>query len=257
MLSWWCRTRLTTSYAAASTSYVHFGHSHSTPSICTLVHAFISSPANYWNFKRRSGRRCFGCCSTSASGTTCCSTAHHRRPMEHITPILRDILHWLPMWITFKITFMAFNSISGTRPVTSWTSVFHFTRLWGTPCTALLPMATWKSDLEVSVYPYPPLEIIWLISWEISSQLHDQCTLRCVIAALGMPMNDKNRRSVSHQYIDAGRVHGSQWSAAGRHSTEKKVWHQGRNPWGTPHTMEQGDEEVDRLIDCFTAHQHI
>jgi len=45
-----------------------------------------------------------------------------------------------------------------------------------------------------------------------------------------MPMDDKNRVSMSHQHIDAGRVHASQRSAAGRRSTEGKVWHPGRNP---------------------------
>ena len=38
---------------------------------------------------------------------------------EHITPVLRDILHWLPVqeWISFKIAVLAFNCIRETGPV--------------------------------------------------------------------------------------------------------------------------------------------
>jgi len=42
-----------------------------------------------------------------------------------------------------------------------------------------------------------------------SAQRHDLCTLRCVIVAPCMPLDDRNHRSVSHQHIYAGRVHGS------------------------------------------------
>ena len=38
---------------------------------------------------------------------------------EHITPVLRDLLHWLPVQqrIIFKIAVLAFNCIRGTGPV--------------------------------------------------------------------------------------------------------------------------------------------
>jgi len=36
------------------------------------------------------------------------------------------------------------------------------------------------------------------------TQRHDQCTFRCVIAAPGMLMDDRNRRSVSNQHSDTG-----------------------------------------------------
>ena len=37
---------------------------------------------------------------------------------EHITPVLRDVPHWLPVSkrIIFKITVLAFNCIRGTGP---------------------------------------------------------------------------------------------------------------------------------------------
>ena len=37
---------------------------------------------------------------------------------EHITPVLRDVLHWLPVSqrIIFKIAVLAFNCIRGTGP---------------------------------------------------------------------------------------------------------------------------------------------
>jgi len=38
---------------------------------------------------------------------------------EHITPVLRDILHWLPVTarIQFKIAALTFNCVRGTGPV--------------------------------------------------------------------------------------------------------------------------------------------
>jgi len=44
----------------------------------------------------------------------------------------------------------------------------------------------------------------------VSTQQHGQCKLRCVFAAPGMLMEDRNHRSVRHQHTDAGRVCGSQ-----------------------------------------------
>jgi len=35
------------------------------------------------------------------------------------------------------------------------------------------------------------------------TEQHDQCTLGCAIAAPGMLMDDRNRRSVSHQHTDS------------------------------------------------------
>jgi len=38
---------------------------------------------------------------------------------EHITPVLRDILHWLPVTarIQFKIAALTFDCVRGTSPV--------------------------------------------------------------------------------------------------------------------------------------------
>ena len=37
---------------------------------------------------------------------------------EHVTPVLRDVLHWLPVSqrITFKFAVLEFNCIRGTGP---------------------------------------------------------------------------------------------------------------------------------------------
>jgi len=91
---------------------------------------------------------------------------------------------------------------------------------------------TWHSDRKWPITHGRKASSLHLVGGDLnaSTQQHDRCTLRCVIVASCMPLNDRSHRSVSHQHINAGRVNGSQWSAAGRRSTEGKVWHQGRSP---------------------------
>ena len=85
--------------------------------ICTLVHAFISSRVDYCNAVLDG---------TAAGVVRRLQMVLHAaarlitgvRWTEHITPILRDTLHWLPVQqrITYKIALMAFNCIRGTCP---------------------------------------------------------------------------------------------------------------------------------------------
>ena len=45
---------------------------------------------------------------------------------EHITPVLHDVLHWLPVpqRIQFKTTALAFDRVRGTSP-SYFSNVFH------------------------------------------------------------------------------------------------------------------------------------
>ena len=72
--------------------------------MCTLVHAFISSRVDYCNAVMDGAaagvvRRLQMVLHAAARLIT------GARRMEHITPILRDTLHWLPVWqrIKYKI----------------------------------------------------------------------------------------------------------------------------------------------------------
>ncbi len=86
-------------------------------STSTLVHAFISSRIDY--------------CNSLLFGTTdrvkhklqsilnaSARLIHHRTLHDHITPVLRDDLHWLPVEhrITFKIAMHVFNCLHGQAP---------------------------------------------------------------------------------------------------------------------------------------------
>ena len=85
--------------------------------MCTLVHAFISSRVNY--------------CNAVLDGAAAGVVRRHQTVlhaaarlitgacwMEHITLILCDTLHWLPVRqrIKYKIALMAFNCLRGTCP---------------------------------------------------------------------------------------------------------------------------------------------
>ena len=85
--------------------------------MCTLAHAFISSRVDYCNAVLDGAaagvvRRLQMVLHAAARLIT------GARRMEHITPILRDTLHWLPVRqrIKYKIALMAFNCIRGTCP---------------------------------------------------------------------------------------------------------------------------------------------
>lgn len=86
-------------------------------SMCTLVHAFINSRVDYCNAVLYGAtdeviRRLQMVLNAAARLITGTSRT------AHITPILRDILHWLPVQqrITYKIALMAFNCVRGTCP---------------------------------------------------------------------------------------------------------------------------------------------
>jgi len=99
---------------------------------------------------------------------------------EHITPILRDTLHWLRVSqeITYKITLMAFNCIHRTHPA-------YFIDVYNpvdtvAGCTILCsaahadvivpPTHTKKHVLEVSMYPDPSLGVKSVKSETLTSQ---------------------------------------------------------------------------------------
>ncbi len=86
-------------------------------STSTLVHAFISSRIDYCNSvlygsTDRVKRKLQSILNASAR------LIHHRRLYDHITPVLRDDLHWLPIEqrITFKIAVHVFNCLRGQSP---------------------------------------------------------------------------------------------------------------------------------------------
>ena len=83
-----------------------------------LVTAFISSHLDYCNatlYGVAAGNVHRLQVVMNAAARLVTDTGRH----EHITPVLRDILHWLPVQqrIIFKIAVLAFNCIRGTGPV--------------------------------------------------------------------------------------------------------------------------------------------
>jgi hypothetical protein len=88
-----------------------------TDAMRTLVHAFISSRVDYCNAVL------YGVSSTVTRRLQAVLHAAARlitgvRRNDHITPTLRDTLHWLPVSqrITFKIALMTYDSIRGRSP---------------------------------------------------------------------------------------------------------------------------------------------
>jgi len=84
---------------------------------CTLVHAFINSRVDYCNAVLNGAadgvvRRLQMVLHAAARLITGTSR------MEHITPVIRDTLHWLPVQqrITYKIALMAFHCVRGSCP---------------------------------------------------------------------------------------------------------------------------------------------
>ena len=83
-----------------------------------LVTAFISSRLDYCNatlYGVAAGNVHRLQVVMNAAARLVTDTGRH----EHITPVLRDILHWLPVQqrIIFKIAVLVFNCIRGTGPV--------------------------------------------------------------------------------------------------------------------------------------------
>ena len=96
----------------------------------TLIHAFIASRVDYCNallYGAADGviRRLQSVVHAAAQLIT--GIRHY----EHITPTLRDTLHWLPtsQRITFKIALMMFDCSRGRCPKYLWWCVHSYTCL--------------------------------------------------------------------------------------------------------------------------------
>ena len=83
----------------------------------TLVHAFVASRLDYCNAILYGVAAChINRLQVVLNAAARLITGAGRR--EHITPVLRDVLHWLPVpqRITFKIAVLAFDCVRGTGP---------------------------------------------------------------------------------------------------------------------------------------------
>src|SRR6218665_525624 len=81
------------------------------------VAAFVTSQVDRWNSLLVGAPKCLLDCLQSvlnAAARLLCN----RRKYDHVTPILRDVLHWLPvpLRVEFKICLLVYKSLHGAAP---------------------------------------------------------------------------------------------------------------------------------------------
>ena len=125
-------------------SYVSFGN-HSPDAARTLVHAFISSRVDYSNALLY-GATSYVICRLQAVPNAAARLITGVTRTEHITPVLRDVLHWLPVRqrIEYKIALLVFKCLHGIGPA--------YLSEWCTPLSATnthhQPRSISRSDLH-------------------------------------------------------------------------------------------------------------